>query len=108
MPEEPSPIVLDGLLYIVSNDGIVTCLEAETGAKVWSERIGGNYMASPIYADGRLYFCSTQGRTTVLKAGRSFEKLAVNELDDGCLASPAIDGKALFIRTKTHLYRIEN
>jgi len=108
VPEEPSPIVLDGLLYFVSNDGIVTCLEAETGAKVWSERIGGNYMASPIYADGRLYFCNIQGRTTVLKAGRSFEKLAVNELDDGCLASPAIDGKALFIRTKTHLYRIEN
>ncbi len=108
VPEEPSPIFLDGLLYIVSNDGIVTCMEAATGTQVWSERIGGNFMASPVYVDGRLYFCSVQGRTMVLRAGRTYEKLAVNELDDGCLASPAVDGKALFLRTKTHLYRIEN
>lgn len=108
IPEEPSPILLDGVLYIVSNDGAVTCIESATGAVVWSERIGGNYMASPIYADGRLYCCSTQGRSTVLKAGRSFEKLAVNTLDEGCLSSPAVDGKALILRTKTHLYRIES
>lgn len=107
VPEEPSPIAVDGLLYILSNDGIVSCVEAATGAKVWSERIGGNYMASPVYADERLYCCSVQGRSTVLKAGRNFEKLAVNELDEGCLASPAVNGKALFLRTKTHLYRIE-
>lgn len=108
VPEEPSPVLLEGVLYIVSNDGAVTCIESATGAVVWSERIGGNYMASPLYADGRLYCCSTQGRTTVLKVGRTFEKLAVNTLDEGCLASPAVDGKALILRTKTHLYRIES
>ena len=108
VPEEPSPVLLDGLLYILSNDGIITCLDAATGGQVWSERLGGNYMASPLYADGRLYCCSVQGRATVVKAGHTFEKLAVNELDEGCLASPAVDGKALFLRTKTHLYRIED
>lgn len=108
VPEEPSPILLDGLLYIISNDGAVTCMESDSGTQVWSERIGGNYMASPICANGYLYFCSVQGRSTVLKAGRAFERVAVNKLDEGCLASPSVDGNALFLRTKTHLYRIEN
>lgn len=108
VPEEPSPILHDGLFYIISNDGAVTCMEAATGAQVWSERIGGNYMASPVYADASLFFPSVQGRTTVLKAGRNFEKIAVNSLDAGCLASPAVDGNALLLRTKTHVYRIEN
>lgn len=108
LPSEPSPILIDGLLYLVSNNGLVSCLEAATGAIVWSERIGGNFMASPIYADGNLYFSSMQGKTNVLKAGRTFQPVAENVLDDGLMASPAAAGKALFLRTKTHLYRIEN
>ena len=108
LPTEPSPILVDGLLYLLSNNGTVTCLEASNGAMVWSERIGGSFLASPIYADGSLYFSSTQGKTTVLKAGRAFENLAVNELADGFMASPAVTGRALILRTKTHLYRIED
>lgn len=107
LPQEPSPIIVDGLVYLLSNNGMATCLDATTGAQVWSERIGGNHVASPIYADGRLYFCSTQGKTTVLRAGRVFEVLTTNELDAGFMASPAVLGKALILRTKTHLYRIE-
>lgn len=107
VPEEPSPLLVDGLLYLVSNQGIVTCFEAATGEVVWTERLAGNYLASPIYADGRLYFFNTRGRTTVLKAGRETEVLAENELDAGFKASPAVYGNALFLRTMTHLYRIE-
>ena len=103
---DTSPLILDDLLYVVSSDGLATCLEAATGTQVWSERIGGNYEASPIYADGRLYFCAVQGKTTVLKPGRDYEVLATNKLETGCMASPAVAGKALFLRTKTHLYRI--
>ena len=106
VPEEPSPLLVNELLYLVSNRGIVTCFEAATGDEIWQERLGGNYLASPIYADGRLYFTNTQGRTTVLKEGRSTETLAENELDTGCLASPAVAEGALFLRTRTHLYRI--
>ena len=76
------------------------------GAPVWKEKIGGNYAASPICADGRLYFFSEQGKGTVLKAGRSPEVLATNRLDAGCMASPAVAGDSIFLRTKTHLYRI--
>lgn len=108
LPQEPSPILVDGLFYMISNSGVVSCLDAATGDVIWSERIGGNYVTSPIHADGRLYFTSTQGKTHVLRAGRSFESLAINELDEGCMASPAVTGKAIILRTKTHLYRIED
>jgi hypothetical protein len=75
---------------------------------VWTDRIGGSYAASPIYADGRLYFFSQEGKTTVLKPGRAFIPLATNSLADGFMASPAVSGKALFLRTRTSLYRIES
>lgn len=108
VPQESSPILVGDLLFTVSNNGTATCYEANTGAPLWRERIGGNYVTSPIHAEGRLYFTSTQGKTTVLRAARSFETLAVNELESGCMASPAVKGNALILRTKTHLYRIED
>jgi len=103
----PSPAIVDDLLYMVSDDGALTCLETATGQTVWRERLSGNYAASPIVADGRLYFANQQGKTTVLQPGRAFQVLATNILDNGCMASPAATGQALILRTKTHLYRIE-
>ncbi len=103
-----SPVIVDDLLYMVNDDGAATCVEIATGNVVWKERLGGNYAASPIYADGRLYFCNQQGKSLVLNPGRTLEVLATNELENGCMASPAVSGKALFLRTKTHLYRIES
>jgi outer membrane protein assembly factor BamB len=106
-----SPLLIDGLIYMVSDDGIINCIDAETGEPVWSRRIGGRFAASPIYAGGsepRIYFCDQDGKTTVTKPGRKFEQLAANTLDDGCMASPAVDGKGLILRTKTQLYHIAN
>jgi outer membrane protein assembly factor BamB len=103
-----SPVVVDDLLYMVNDDGAATCVETATGHVVWQERLSGSYAASPIYADGRLYFCNQQSKTTVLKPGRTFAAVATNTLENGCMASPAVDGRALFLRTKTHLYRIES
>ncbi len=103
-----SPILVDDLLYLVSDEGLVSCLQADTGEFIWRERIGGNYAASPIYADGRLYFFNQQGKATVLKPGRTFQVLATNTLETGLMASPAASGNALYLRTKTHLYRIES
>lgn len=107
-PKTASPVIVDDLLYMVSDDGQLTCVEVETGKQVWRQGIGGNYAASPIYADGRIYFFNQQGKTTVLKPGRAFEAITTNTLATGCMASPAVSGKALFLRTKTHLYRIES
>ena len=108
VPEEPSPILVGDLLYTVSGDGAGSCIEAGTGRVVWTERIGGNYEASPICAGDRIYFFSTQGKTTVLKAGPVYEVLATSRLEDGLMASPAVSGNSLILRTKTHLYRIES
>jgi len=107
VPRTPSPVVVGELLYAVSDNGVASCLEVATGKQVWRERIGGNYAASPIYADGRIYFCSQQGKTTVLRPGRTVEVLATNALDSSFMSSPAVSGKALFLRSRTHLYRIE-
>ena len=103
-----SPLLVDGLIYTAAEENYVTCLEAATGQMVWTDKIGGKYAGSPVYADGRLYFFSQQGMTTVLKPGRTFEVLATSSLDDGFMASPAVSGKAFFLRTRTHLYRIES
>ncbi len=102
-----SPLLVDGLIYTAAAENYLTCVEAATGQLVWSERVPGKYAASPIYADGRLYLFNQQGTTTVIKPGRIFEVLATNSLADGFMASPAVSGKAFYLRTKTHLYRVE-
>lgn len=104
-----SPILVDGLLYMAADDGMVTCLESATGNQVWRERLGKGkvFSASPIYGDGRIYFCSQAGVTTVIKPGRTLQVLATNTLDGSFMASPAVAGKALYLRTKTNLYRVE-
>jgi outer membrane protein assembly factor BamB len=107
VPTRSSMLLIDDLLYMVANQGVASCLEAKTGKPVWQERVGKNYCASPVYAEGRLYFASQEGEFHVLAAGREAKVLAVNKLDAGCMASPAIVGKSLIVRTKTHLYCIE-
>jgi outer membrane protein assembly factor BamB len=107
VPTLPSPIILNGLIYMVSDNGIISCLESGTGKLVWRERIGGKYMSSPVCASGRIYFSDHKGKTTVIKPGRTFKVLAVNQLDDGFMASPAVVGNSLILRSKTHLYCIE-
>lgn len=107
VPKKPSLLVVDDLLFSIDDGGIAGCLEAATGAEVWRERVGGNYSASPICAEGRIYFFSEEGKATVIEAGRQFKKLAENQLDTGFIASPAVTGKSLILRTRTHLYRVE-
>jgi outer membrane protein assembly factor BamB len=104
---KPSILLIGEQIYMISDAGIVSCVEAKTGELVWQKRIGGEYSASPVYADGKIWFFSEDGKTTVIRPGKTFEQLAENKLDEGFLASPAISGKAFYLRTRTHLYRIE-
>jgi len=108
VPCKPSPLVIGDLVYMVDDKGIASCLELQTGETVWRERIGGDHSASPTYAGGRIYVFDQSSTATVLAPGRQFQVLAVNTLDDGCMASPAALEGALFVRTRTHLYRIES
>ncbi|MEO6725157.1 MAG: PQQ-binding-like beta-propeller repeat protein [Blastocatellia bacterium] len=104
---KPSILLIDDLIYMIGDTGIASCVEAKTGTVVWQQRIGGEYSASPVYADGKIWLFSEDGKTTIIKPGRTFEMLAENKLDEGFLASPAIAGKAFYLRTRTHLYKIE-
>jgi outer membrane protein assembly factor BamB len=106
-PKKPSLLLVDDILYLFNDGGVATALDPKTGDVVWSDRIGGNYSASPIYANNRIYVFSEEGKATVLAPGREFKKLAENKLDGGFMSSPAVTDNALILRTKTHLYRVE-
>jgi outer membrane protein assembly factor BamB len=107
IPTRSSLLLLDGLIYMVTDAGIVNCVDARNGEEVWHGRIDGQYSASPILADGRIYFFSEQGKTTALAPGREFKVLGEAQLPDGIMATPAIVGDAIFLRTKTTVYRIQ-
>ena len=106
-PDQSTPIVIGDRLYMISSGGIASCLNTATGDILWKERLGPDYAASPIAAEGRIYFFDTFNKCKVVAASDTFTVLAKNELADGCFATPAIAGKALLVRTKTALYRIE-
>lgn len=107
VPTRSSTLIKDGLIYMVSDAGVATCLDAKDAKLVWQKRFSGEFSSSPVYVDGKIYFSNQEGESFVIAAGREYELLATNKLDDGCMASPAIYEKALYLRTKTHLYRLE-
>jgi len=106
-PHQSSPVLVDDLLYTMSDQGVLICMEATTGTQVWSEHLKGKFGASLLAATDRIYLSSTSGTTTVIATGREYRELAVNQLDGELWASPAVTGDALLLRTKSHLYRIE-
>ncbi|MBK8001359.1 MAG: PQQ-binding-like beta-propeller repeat protein [Verrucomicrobia bacterium] len=106
-PNTPSLLLVDTELYMVSDGGIASCVDAKTGAVHWQERVGGNHSASPLHANGRIYFQNEEGTGVVVKAGKTFEKLFSNDLAERTLASYAAAGDALYIRTAQHLYKIK-
>ena len=108
VPHESSPVLFRDLLYLLSDRGVLICKQATTGNTVWSERLEGQYGASLLYADNRIYISSKQGKTIVIEPGLTFRVLAVNELDGFLGASPAVAGKSLLLRTKTHLYCVQS
>jgi len=108
IPHVPSPLLVGKQLFVVHDGGVASCLDALTGNEHWRERLGGNHDASPVEIRGRIYFCNREGKTTIVAASDQFEVLALNRLDGTFKASPAVSDGALFLRSDTHLYRIEN
>lgn len=106
IPHTPSLLVVGDELYAVSDKGIAQCFDAKTGELIWKERVGGNFSASPLFADGKIYFQSEEGETTIIKAGKEYKEIGRNHLKAPTLASYAVAGDTLLIRTKTQLYRI--
>lgn len=107
-PHTPSVLIVGDELYMVSDRGIASCLDARTGKVHWSgERLGGGFSASPLYAGGKIYFQNEEGDTTVIAPGKEFQELATSSLAERTLASYGIVDSALLIRSDKHLYRIE-
>lgn len=106
VPHTPSLCTRDGLLFMVSDSGIASCVDAKTGKEVWKERIGGNFSASPLLSGDKLYLLNEEGDTTIIRASSTFEKLGKNSLGDRTLASMAVIDNDLLIRSKSGLWRI--
>lgn len=106
VPLTPSPLLIGDELYLINDNGIASCLDAQTGKQHWKQRISGNYSASPITAEGRIYFLNERGQTDIIEAGTKYKKLATCKLTGRTLASPATAGGCLFIRSEDSLYRI--
>ncbi len=107
VPKRSSQLLIGELLFMMNDGGVASCIDAKTGHEIWTKRFGGDYWASPLFAEGLIYCFSQSGTIPVFKAAREFELVAENKLDSGFNASPAVAGKALILRSKTHLYRIE-
>ncbi len=106
-PDQATPVITNGLVFTVSSGGIASCLDLTTGDVRWRERIGSDFAATPLIANGLIYFWDCTGVVTVLKAQSSFELVAKSNLPEGFMASPAVIGNALILRTKSALYRVE-
>lgn len=105
-PYVSSLVYYEGLIYMIGDVGVVTVADAKTGERVYQERVGGVFSASPVAADGKIYLLSEGGETVVLAAGRTPRILSRNRLDARQLASPAISGGRLFIRSDDMLFAI--
>jgi len=103
-PDTPVPVVWKGLLFMVSDRGIATCLDARTGEAKWRKRLPGSYRASPLAAEDRVYFLNMEGLATVVAAADEFRLLAENRLDDITLASPAVSSGRIYLRGHKTLY----
>ncbi len=106
-PKRPSQIIVNDLLIMINDDGVATCLDAQTAGVIWQQRVGGKYRASPVVSQDRVYVFSEDGRTPVIRAADKYELLADNQLEGGFQASPAVAGNTLYLRTVTDLYCIE-
>jgi outer membrane protein assembly factor BamB len=102
----PSPLYHEGYLYVVADGAVVTCFKAATGAQVWQERLQGGFTSSPVLVGDLLYVTNEEGKTFVLKTGPKFKVVAINSLEEGVLATPAVSDGRLFLRTSDHLYCI--
>ncbi len=106
-PDVPSPLVVDGLLYLCREDGTLICMDAKTGQEFYTRRTHSDrHRASPVYGDGKIYLTARDGTITVVKPGKEFEVLATNVMEESTSSSPAISGGRIYLRTFDALYAI--
>jgi len=107
VPTRSSQILVGGRLFMIGDRGVISCVDAKSGESIWQERYKGSFSASPLFADGHIYFFGEEGEAPVVAAADTYKLLADNRLGDGFMASPAVYGNSIILRSRTHLYRIE-
>ncbi len=105
-PYVSSLVHYQGVIYMSTDNGILSAVDAKNGERLWQERVGGTFSASPIAGDGKIYFVAEGGETIVIKAGRTFEVIARNKLDGHFVASPAAGGGKVFLRADDRLFAV--
>ncbi|MFA5535173.1 MAG: PQQ-binding-like beta-propeller repeat protein, partial [Mariniphaga sp.] len=103
----PTPVIVDGKMYMVHDRGMVTCLDAMTAKVIWKEKLNGNFNASPVYAGGNIYFFNVKGDCTIIKPGDTFQKVADNSIGETVKAVPAFVRGKMVLRTEKNLYLME-
>lgn len=107
IPYVPTPIVYGDHLFEWSDQGILTCVNVQTGKDVWTKRLGGNYSGSPLCIDGKLYGVEESGKVTVIEAGPEFKELGTADLGDASNSTPAVANGRLYLRTFQRLKCLE-
>lgn len=107
VPQIPSPIIVDGKMYMVHDRGLVSCLDAISGELVWTEKLKGNFNSSPIYAAGNIYFFNVKGECTIVKPGESFQKVAENDIEGTVKTVPVFVNDKMLLRNDKFLYLIQ-
>ena len=109
-PDVPTPAAANGKAYILSDKGVLTCVEIDSGKKLWSgqtEKHRNAFSSSPVLADGKIFITREDGKTFVLAQGDEFKILAENELDGAqTVATPVFINGRILLRTDTHMYCI--
>ena len=105
-PYTTTPLAYQGVVYAVRDEGILGTYDVKTGATLYRQRTNATHSASPIASDGKVYMAAEGGEVIVLKAGRTFEQLARNDMGETVMATPAIAGNTMFIRTAGHVYAV--
>lgn len=107
VPQIPTPVIVDGKMYMVHDRGMLTCLDPKTAEVIWKHKLKGNFNASPIYAAGNIYFFNVKGECTIVKPGDTFQLLAENDIEGTVKAIPAFFGGKMVLRSDKFLYLIQ-
>lgn len=106
-PDAASPVSVKGLVFLATNSGAAICLDAQSGKELWKEnRLSKGFRSTPLVAGDRIYFFGTDGKATIVEAAPAYRVVGEGELGEEMIASPAVAGNDLYLRTKKHLYRI--
>jgi outer membrane protein assembly factor BamB len=105
----PTPLIYQGLLYVLANNGVLDAYNLKTGHEVYRQRlplVGSGFSASPVAADGKIYLSNEDGEMLVIGAGETFSHIATNSIGELLMATPALSEGVMYVRSVSSLFAI--